>query len=149
MKPACLPPRITRLAEKHCSNWCRGDLCVGTDVDLPSGRQIRWRSEGSRCLLADGKRCPYFEQSVLPMEDWQWKNPSEGTVFKNATHEYRIRLMTERKAGRAIRRCPNCRKNTVRPPAKFCDMCEADRRRAAHRASYHGSNSDISEQNDP
>ena len=127
--------KIARLAEEHCANWCRGNLCVGTDVDLPSGRHIRWRKEGSSCLLSDGKRCPYFESSVLPMESWAWKNPSEGVAFKNAAHQYPIRLMTERKAKAAIRRCPSCRENTVRPPAKFCDVCEATRIATAKRAS--------------
>ena len=139
--------KIAQLAESHCANWCRGNVCVGTEIDLATGLQVRWRSEDSKCLLSEGKRCPYFESSVLPMEEWAWKHPSEGVAFKNACHQYRIRLMTERKARAVIRRCPNCKENTIRPPAKLCDVCEADRRRSAHRASYHGADSDKQEAN--
>ena len=127
--------KISQLAEEHCANWCRGNVCVGTEINLATGLQVRWRAEGSKCLLSEGKRCPYFESSVLPMEEWAWKNPSQGVAFKNVAHQYRIRLMTERKARAAIRRCPNCRENTIRPPAKFCDLCEASRTATAKRTS--------------
>ena len=87
--------RAAILAEKYCCNW-HNHVCVGTEVDLSTGLQARWRPEGSRCLLADGKRCPYFEQSVLPMERWDWKNPSEGAAFKNIAHTYRIQIVKEK-----------------------------------------------------
>ena len=76
----------------------------------------------------------YFESSILPMEAWDWEKSSKGVAFKNAAHRYQICVMKERK-GPAIRRCPGCKTNTVRPPEQFCDACKATRIVAAKRAS--------------
>ena len=122
------------LAEKYCANW-RDHVCTGTEVDPPTGLQVRWRPEGSRCLLAAGKRCPFFEASVLPMEQWDWKNPSEGVAFKNAAHQYRIQIIKEKASQPAIRRCSDCQKNTIGPRQRFCAECKAKRRRATKTSS--------------
>jgi hypothetical protein len=121
------PTRAAILAEKYCCNW-HNHVCVGTDVDLSTGLQVRWRPEGSRCLLADGKRCPYFEASVLPMEHWHLKSPLEGAAFQNAAHQYRIRIVKEKTSRPAIRRCPDCQKNTIGPRHRFCGECKSKRR---------------------
>ena len=81
--------RAAILAEKYCCNW-HNHVCVGTEVDLPTGLQVRWRPEGSRCLLADGKRCPYFEQSVLPMEKWQCQ------IWVRIAGEYPVRRIASK-----------------------------------------------------
>ena len=43
-----LPRQAAVLAEKYCCNW-HNHVCVGTEVDLSTGLQVRWRPEGSRC----------------------------------------------------------------------------------------------------
>ena len=75
------------LAQAHCANFCKGGFCEGAGVDLKTGRHFRWRNAGLPCLLAVGQRCPYFEQSVLPMEtrkDSDWKPLSQGVAFREA-----------------------------------------------------------------
>jgi hypothetical protein len=84
------------LAETYCANWIRHGTCVGTDINLKTGRQSRWRPEGSPCLVSEGKRCPYLEASVLPMAGWKWKSSLEGTAFQNAVHHCRIQIVKEK-----------------------------------------------------
>ena len=58
--------KIVQLAENYCANWCRGNLCVGTEINLATGLQDRWRAEGSKCLLSEGKRCPVLRELRSP-----------------------------------------------------------------------------------
>jgi hypothetical protein len=123
------------LAETYCANWIRHGTCVGTDINLKTGRQSRWRPEGSPCLVSEGKRCPYLEASVLPMAGWKWKSSLEGTAFQNAVHHYRIQIVKEKTSQPIIRKCPDCQENTVGPRQRFCGECKAKRKTATETTS--------------
>ena len=123
------------LARDHCANWIGHGTCVGTDIDLKTGRQIRWRPEGSPCLVSEGKRCPYLEGAVLPMENWKWKGALEETAFRNAVHQYRIQIVKEKPSKPVIRKCPDCQQNTVDPRERFCGECKVRRRTATKTSS--------------
>jgi len=53
-------------AKEHCANWNCG-ACLGmyykTDLSVDWSRH----KPLPKCLLAEGKRCPYFENIIIPM----------------------------------------------------------------------------------
>src|SRR5439155_12852587 len=53
-------------AKEHCANWNCG-ACLGMYYN--NDLSVDWSrySPRSRCVLADGKRCPYFEEVIIPM----------------------------------------------------------------------------------
>ena len=69
------------------------------------------------------------------MEHWNWKNPSEGTAFKNAAHQYHIQAIKEKASQPSIRQCPDCQKNTIGPRQRFCGECKSKRRTVTKTAS--------------
>ncbi len=69
-KPIALRQR--RPARDHCANWREGK-CAGT-ASRPNGSHFRFLPEGSRCLLGEDKRCPYFEEHVVPMRQGEWNS---------------------------------------------------------------------------
>ena len=89
----------SQLARTHCANWIGHGTCVGTDIDPKTGIQRRWRPEDSPCLVSEGRRCPYLEGSVLPMENWKW-NTGAGVAFANAANQYRIEIAKEKPTDR-------------------------------------------------
>jgi hypothetical protein len=125
------------LARNHCANWIGHGTCVGTDVDLKTGRQSRWRPEGSPCFVTEVRRCPYLESAVLPMAaaSWNWKSSLEGTAFRNAADQYRIQIVKEKPSKPAIRKCPDCQQNTISLRQRFCGECKAKRKTTTETAS--------------
>ena len=120
---------LSQLATGYCAN-CHNGICTGTQTNL-DGTQSRFLPEGSSCLLfgATPSSCAYLEEYVAPMAGWTWKNPREGALFGNAIAAYRIRFAGERPSDPAIRRCPDCRNNTVGPRQRYCEECKIRRRR--------------------
>ena len=124
---------LEALASEHCANWQAGK-CTGTETHV-DGVETRFLPEGTRCLLAQGKQCRYFEVAVLPMEHWDWKVPAEGRQFAELAHKYRIRHQkflgeTEKK------KCAGCGKRV--PMLKkeiFCHSCKAARKTEQDRES--------------
>jgi hypothetical protein len=55
-------------AKEHCANYQPNGSCLGIyySNDL-SVDQSRYRP-CTKCLLAEGQRCPYFEEIVVPMK---------------------------------------------------------------------------------
>ena len=85
-------------AMAECANAVRG-RCEGARIGdgLRTGVAIR----RVRCLLAAGERCPYFEESVLPLAGYA-TDPRKAKAAQSAAHEYRTRHMgggSDRKRG--------------------------------------------------
>ena len=116
---------ILPLAKEHCANYQNG-VCTGVDTE-----QRRFLPEGSACLLSSGKACRYLEDSILPMEKWDWKNPAERQAFQRAANDYRI-MHPDFVSAPAQRRCPDCRENALRPRQRLCDGCSKRRRKTSH-----------------
>jgi hypothetical protein len=122
------------LAKHYCANYLADGSCIGTDFK-PNGDQFRFLPEGSRCLIACGQRCKYFEASVLPMDadSWEWTNPIEGKQFKQVANQYR-RKHSASGSGLATkqRRCPDC-KTLIGPRKRYCSICAAKRQARSNR----------------
>ena len=52
-----------QIAQGQCANYKTG-LCSGVTFD-DALRPVRFRPEGSPCLIAEGQRCTHFENCVL------------------------------------------------------------------------------------
>jgi hypothetical protein len=50
----------------YCANHLPGDKCVGTETRL-NGQQVRFRPEGSSCLLLAGERCPWPANAAIKL----------------------------------------------------------------------------------
>jgi hypothetical protein len=126
---------VYKLAEAHCANWCKGGFCKGADVDLKTGRHFRWQRAGCSCLLAVGQRCPYFEESVLPMEkrsERDWPSFAMGDAFRKVARLYHEAFPETVAIQSENRKCPDCGKGSVEPKKQFCAKCRIRRRRAAN-----------------
>jgi hypothetical protein len=113
------------LAKNHCANWLIDGACNGVDFKRPALKQIRFLPEGTRCLLALGKRCSYFETAVMPMKDWEWKDAEEGRKFKEGVNRY-IRMHLRKETMPDLppreRKCPDCG-NRIGFRMRYCADC--------------------------
>jgi hypothetical protein len=129
---------VYQQAKAHCANYCRDGTCVGTDCDLKTGRHFRWRAEGARCLLALDQRCPYFEESVLPMEkrrEKDWPTFAQGEAFRKAARLYHDTFPETVPVQLADRMCPDCGKRRIEPRKRCCSECRIRRRKATNAAN--------------
>ena len=117
----------TQFAKEECANHQPDGSCLGiminADLSTTQARPL------PKCLLAEGKRCPYFEQCVAPMADMA-SDPRRAAALQAAVAEYR--QATNQKAP-ANRSCPDCGA-ALQKGKQRCPKCAAFRRRAANRA---------------
>jgi len=116
-----------QVAKAECANCDSAGNCAGIGIgdDL---RCFMFRQPG-KCWLApdeQGKirRCPYFEQTVLPQ------------VPASVGEEYRKSLPADAKTTvkqQATKLCLDCRRREVRPRQKYCFTCARIRKRASKR----------------
>jgi hypothetical protein len=128
-------------AKAHCANYQSDGSCLGMyyNDDL-SVDHSKYRP-CARCLLADGKRCEYFEECVMPMPIDRVKHPKEAAGFAAACHEYRRSIQG---APSAIKRlCRACRKCEVVGLKRFCGTCAEKRERAGDRLRKQKSRLDV------
>ncbi len=124
-------------AKTHCVNFCSDGTCLGTGVDLLTACHFRWQKAGSRCLLALGQRCPYFEESVLPMEkrgERDWPTFTQGKTFREAAQLYREAFPETVVVQPITRRCPDCGKHRIEPRKRYCAKCRIRRRKVTDTA---------------
>ena len=115
-----------QMANAECPNLNNG-ACDGMRFDdklkpLP-GKAL------DRCLLADGKRCDYFEECVMPIAAMV-SDSTKSKSYMGAADSYRI---LHRLSG-VTRQCPEC----GRPlPARkrLCADCTAKHRKETYRES--------------
>lgn len=121
-----------QFAKEQCANYLSNGGCAGILI----GNDFRPIPTGvkPKCVLADGKRCQYFEECVLPM----------GIEPINAANV--IRLEEKMEADRLYRKmtgamlqrgkiCPQCKEREVPKRHRFCLACSAEHRRKARNAS--------------
>jgi endogenous inhibitor of DNA gyrase (YacG/DUF329 family) len=90
-----------KLAEKNCANLLNG-RCLGEN-----------RCPVLNCTINKGLRCPYFEKSVLPIDQEQQEN-------------YRVYVL-EQGANYSSKKCKGCNKvfKTDNYRVQFCsDICK-------------------------
>jgi hypothetical protein len=118
-------------AKEHCANW-DGGACLG--MYYKNNLSVDWSRHNplARCLLADGKRCPYFEEIIIPM---RMSRETEAAIVRadkkdKAVASY-IKLHKLSPLTRRI--CPDCQKEPLLPRRRTCDACRRLRRRATKR----------------
>jgi hypothetical protein len=131
-------------AKEHCANWDCG-ACLG--MYYKDDLSVDWSrySPRSTCLLAEGKRCPYFEEIVVPMrisrETAQAKtraDKKDAVVQAYLTLHQLIPSETKAK-----RMCLECRRVEVYGRERFCQKCRRRRKRASYRLSKRRSRLDV------
>lgn len=112
----------------ECANHQPDGSCAGVMInpDLSMSRA----TPRPRCLIAEAKRCTYFEQCVAPMAGWV-TDPRRAAALQAAVAEYR--RMTNQKAA-AARLCSGCGA-PMQKGKQFCPACAARRRKASNRAA--------------
>jgi len=111
---------------EECSNHQPDGSCLGAMIE--EDLSIRRGTPRPRCLVADGKRCPYFEACVLPLADMA-SDPRRATSLQEAVAEYR----RVTKQGEDLdRQCPECG-GPMRKGKRYCPTCADGRRKASYR----------------
>ena len=100
---------------------CRG-IMINRDLSMPPA------TPRPRCLIAERKRCTYFETCVAPMADWVTE-PRRAASLQAAVAEYR-RMTNQNPA--AARPCPACGEPLAKG-RRFCARCADARRKATYR----------------
>jgi len=132
----------------ECANHQPDGSCLG--VMIEEDLSIRRGTPRPRCLVADGKRCPYFEECVAPVADMA-SDPRRAAALQEAAAEYR--QITNQKAPKA-RPCPDCGR-PMQKGRQYCPRCADTRRKASNRTAQSrrrdstvGMSAEVSE-NDP
>ena len=110
-------------ANHEPDNSCRG-IMIAPDLSMKVCRPQ------PRCLIAEGKRCQYFEDCVAPMADWTG-DPRLAASRQAAVAEYR---QITKQGQDMTRQCPECG-NPMRKGRRYCPECADRRRKATFRAS--------------
>lgn len=117
-----------QFATAECANHQPDGSCAGVminrDLSMPRA------APKPRCLLAEGKRCAYFEQCVAPMADWT-TDPRRAASLQAAVAMYR---RVTKQGEDPARRCPECG-GPMAKGKRYCPACAAARRKATLRAS--------------
>jgi hypothetical protein len=112
-------------AKAHCANYQPDGSCLGIyyndDLSMDKSRY----EPLPRCLLAEGKRCAYFEEIILPM---RLERPSEAKALAKAVSTYRDLHELQ-----GQRFCPRCEETELLARQKVCAACRVKRRREAYR----------------
>ena len=117
------------IARKYCANFDESG-CSGIDFE-PDGKLVRFRSEGSRCLLAQNQPCSYFETAVLPTgesEEWKKADPGRAAEFAEGEDLYKRRHLGIPGLALKARKCPDCGKG-IGPKQRYCVECRTRRRK--------------------
>ena len=130
------------LAKKQCANYEDGGKCQGVWIYPDTLRIVSFRGAGRRCN-ADKCACPYFDASVLPLEDFAENGKLRASIGE-ARREYYLTTpdddhLTDRQ--RAIMGLPSkepaprkCRcGQPVGAKRRMCDRCKASKRRETMR----------------
>jgi hypothetical protein len=121
-----------QFAKDECANALANGGCLGVSVDsLVDRGQVKTCTPRSRCRVAEGQRCEYFERAVLPLADKP--SPASDRMLQQkrawARQEYLgSHLLRDRAGGR----CPECGNPKPRRH-RFCETCSGRRRREAGR----------------
>jgi hypothetical protein len=132
-------------AKEHCANYQPNGSCLGIYYsDDLSVDQSRYRP-CAKCLLADGKRCDYFEGIIVPMR--MSRETAEARVRADkkdaAVKTYLKSHNLVSSKTHAKRMCLDCRKVQVECRARLCHKCAERRKRRAYRLSKRRSRLDV------
>jgi hypothetical protein len=112
-------------AKAHCANYQPDGSCLG--VYYGDDLSVDWSRYNpcDKCLLADGKRCAYFEQIIVPMRP---ARPNEAKALAKAVSAYQRQHKLQ-----ARKFCPECGKAPLFAKQRVCASCRVKRRRETYR----------------
>ncbi len=115
------------MAREECANY-RNDACQ--NLVIHDDLHITRAGPDHPCVLADNKRCPYFELLVLPLATCT-PNQDKAAGFHEAAREYYGKLAHNiPKEYLKARKCPDCGAALAKRK-RYCDQCSKKRRKAA------------------
>ena len=124
-------------AKSHCANYQPDSSCLGVyykeDLSVDSSRY----RPCDRCLLADHKRCEYFEEILVPMHMSRETAEAKAQAEKKeaAVNTYlKLHKLIPTKT-EAKRMCLQCRRIEIEGIARFCEKCALRRKLASTRRS--------------
>jgi cytochrome c5 len=124
-------------AKAHCANYQPDGSCLGIyyNDDLSTDKS-RYRPCES-CLLADGKRCEYFEEVIIPMRMSRETAQAKGRAEKKEQAVAAYLAQHKLRSGKTIakRVCLYCRRVELEGLAKYCERCARKRKLASTRQS--------------
>ncbi len=119
-------------AQRECCNFAKG-RCLGVYPEcFSTDTTLEQQPERDRCLLAEDRRCPFFEQIILPIADQPGPKKTPGLQQRRlgAREAYWARhgVVKETKT----RQCPDC-DGPLGKRQRYCSKCADKRRRATYR----------------
>lgn len=117
-----------QLARDECGNMLPDGECLGVSVNsLIDNGQAKTCTPRKRCLVAESKRCNYFEKVVIPLADYPSPHDDPGLQARRASARDSY-LGMHAMARSGAKSCPTC--GGPKPPRyQFCESCGAVRRR--------------------
>ena len=135
---------LLRAAKEHCANWDCG-TCLG--MYYKDDLSVDWSRHSPRptCLLTDGKRCPFFEEIVIPTRMSRETAQSKARADKKdaAVQTYLTLHQLIPTKTKAKRMCLECRRAEVGGRQRFCQKCGQRRKRASYRLSKRARRLDV------
>jgi hypothetical protein len=132
-------------AKEHCPNYQPDGSCLGIyyNDDLSVDRS-RYRP-CAKCLLAQGKRCDYFEEIIVPMRMSRETAEAKARADKKdaAVRSYLMSHNLISAETTAKRMCLDCKRVEVKGRARFCHKCAGRRKRQSYRLSKRQSRLDV------
>jgi hypothetical protein len=117
-----------QLVRENCANYQSDGSCLGAMIE--EGLSLRRGTPQPRCLVADARRCPYYEACVAPLADMAG-DPRRAAALQEAVAGYR--QITHQKAPKA-RPCPDCGR-PIQKGRHYCPRCADARRKASNRTA--------------
>jgi len=110
---------LTTFIKTNCSNWDI-DICLGATINSTG----LFNTSG-KCLIIEGKPCPYFEKSVLPS--------AKNDANYDKILKYYSKINPKFDPAQA-NTCNNCGK-TIPPRKRYCKECAKKLRRKTYKNS--------------
>ena len=110
---------LTTFLKKECSNWDT-NTCLGATI-----KSTGLFNTSGKCVIIEGKPCPYFEKSVLPSAK---NDPNYDKIVKHYCKINPENIPADSNI------CNDCGK-TIPPRKRYCKECANKRRKKTFRNS--------------
>ena len=130
------------LARNECSNFS-DSRCMGIRIHDDLSQTVMTEYAGKACVLGEGQRCSFFEDTVLPMIDHIKSDPVKHKNYSHAKYLY-FRTAAKKdglKTGVAVdlaglseeNVCPDCLQQPRPKGYSRCPACARKRRKELER----------------
>ena len=113
-------------AKTHCANYQADGSCLGVYYNDDLSVDRSHYAPCTTCLVAEEKRCAYFEEIIVTM---RLEQPADANALASAVGTYQ----RKHKLQPVQRLCPKCGEEPLQARQKFCATCRVQNRRQSHR----------------